>query len=297
MDVQEFSLKRKEYVTEIDAALSSYLEDERILPLMRESMRYSLMSGGKRIRPTVLLACNELCGGTRGIAMPLAAGLEMIHTYSLVHDDLPAIDNDTIRRGRSTNHVVFGEANAILTGDGLLNYAYEVMLEGAERAKSLPAYVRAMYYISECAGPRKLIAGQMADLAHEGDVAAGLKELNYIHDNKTGSLFHAAAVGGALVGCADDDVLKAVTNYSRNIGLAFQIADDILDVTGGEKLGKTTGKDAAAGKLTFVRVYGLDRAEKLAKETAEKAIDALRAFGPEADFLRQIARMVVERDH
>lgn len=294
---QAYQSKREEYIKKIDNALMGYLADARIQPLMRESMNYSLMSGGKRMRPIILLACTELAGGDVDVALPLAAGLEMIHTYSLIHDDLPAIDNDTLRRGRATNHVVFGEANAILAGDGLLNYAYEAMLEGAPKAGDLAAYVRAMTCIAQYCGPRALIAGQVADLAHEGDVAAGQKELTYIHENKTGSLFQAAAMAGGLLAQADQASLDAFDRYSREVGLAFQIADDILDVTGGEKLGKTTGKDAAAGKLTFVRVYGLEQAEALASKTSQEAIDSLAMFGAEADFLREIARVTVERDH
>lgn len=297
MDKQLYLEKRNEYLEVIDTALVDYVAQEKIQPLIRESMRYSLLSGGKRVRPIILLACNELCGGTRDIALPLAAGLEMIHTYSLIHDDLPAIDNDTMRRGRATNHVVFGEATAILTGDSFLNYAYEIMLEGADNAHDMAAYIHAMRFIAECCGPRYLIAGQVADLVHEGDVSAGLDDLNYIHDNKTGSLFRAAAVGGGIVGKANEETLEAFHQYSEALGLAFQITDDILDVKGGENLGKTAGKDAAAGKLTFVRVYGLERAEELAEKKAAEAIDALKSFGNEADFLRATAQFVIERDY
>lgn len=297
MNTRSFDAKRNEYRVAIDESLEQYLEAEMILPLMREAMRYSLLSGGKRLRPMLLLAAGEMCGGDREELLPLASGLEMIHTYSLIHDDLPAIDNDTKRRGRATNHVVFGEANAILTGDALLNYAYEVMLEGAKAAKTQHPYVDAISCIAELSGPRALIAGQMADLAHEGDVAAGIDQLNFIHDNKTGALFRAAALGGGIASQASSQQLEALDTYSTKLGLAFQIADDILDVKGGEKLGKTAGKDAAAGKLTFVRMYGLERAVELGQETSQEAIDALADFGDRADFLRQLANLVVDRDH
>ena len=262
-----------------------------------DSMEYSLKAGGKRLRPILLIEACRALGGDVKKAYPFACAVEMIHTYSLIHDDLPAMDDDDLRRGKPTNHKVFGEGIAILAGDGLLNYAHELMIksivEDVEN-KSLP---RAAYEISNAAGVYGMIGGQCADLEGEGK-PVDLKTLEFIHRHKTGALITAPLKAGAIIGGATKEQLESIEKYGEAIGLAFQITDDILDVVGDEKsLGKKVGSDEANEKSTYPSIYGLEESREMAREQLEKALKQLEAFNDEADFFRELAKHIVERDN
>lgn len=262
-----------------------------------DSMEYSLKAGGKRLRPILLIEACRALGGDVKKAYPFACAVEMIHTYSLIHDDLPAMDDDDLRRGKPTNHKVFGEGIAILAGDGLLNYAHELMIKSIVEDienKSLP---RAAYEISNAAGVYGMIGGQCADLEGEGKTV-DLKTLEFIHRHKTGALITAPLKAGAIIGGATKEQLESIEKYGEAIGLAFQITDDILDVVGDEKsLGKKVGSDEANEKSTYPSIYGLEESRKMAREQLEKALKQLEAFKDEADFFRELAKHIVERDN
>lgn len=262
-----------------------------------DSMEYSLKAGGKRLRPILLIEACRALGGDVKKAYPFACAVEMIHTYSLIHDDLPAMDDDDLRRGKPTNHKVFGEGIAILAGDGLLNYAHELMIKSIVEDienKSLP---RAAYEISNAAGVYGMIGGQCADLEGEGK-PVDLKTLEFIHRHKTGALITAPLKAGAIIGGATKEQLESIEKYGEAIGLAFQITDDILDVVGDEKsLGKKVGSDEANEKSTYPSIYGLEESRKMAREQLEKALKQLEAFKDEADFFRELAKHIVERDN
>ena len=263
--------------------------DEKIL----QAMEYSLLSGGKRLRPILLMAAADTISNDGEKFLPVACALEMIHTYSLIHDDLPAMDNDDYRRGKLTNHKVFGEATAILAGDALLTLAFEVMTrqENVE-SKILLSVIRE---ISTAAGISGLIGGQSIDLQSEGK-KINLATLRKMHLGKTGALFLAAIRSGAMLSGASDEKLDALTKYAENFGLAFQITDDILDVVGDEKsLGKPIGSDARNEKSTYVTLMPLSEAQTLAELTVETAVDALKIFGDEANFLRELVKFLIGR--
>ena len=252
--------------------------------LLYDAMVYSLNAGGKRIRPVLLLASCMAAGGRMEEAMPFACALEFIHTYSLIHDDHPSMDNDDLRRGKPTNHKVFGDDMAILAGDGLLNSAMDLMLGKIEEAALSPdseknlllRRIQAAREISGAAGVRGMIAGQTADIRPDGIDADDQSRLIYIHKNKTGALIRAAVRAGALLGGAEGAVLEAFTVYGEQIGIAFQIVDDMLDVTGNaENLGKNTGMDEQMGKLTYPAVYGLTGSRKKAEEATDRARSAM----------------------
>ncbi len=251
---------------------------------LREAMRYSLLSGGKRLRGCLLLSACELAGGTAEEALPFAAALEMIHAYSLIHDDLPAMDNDTMRRGKPTSHVVFGEAMAILAGDGLLTHAFEVMA-----ASPHPRAFRALGEIARAAGVGGMLGGQVLDVTMEG--AAPNRELvETIQRGKTAALLTAPLTAGLILGGADDAQIEAGRVYGFHLGMAFQIVDDILDLEGDPALmGKTLGKDAKEGKLTWPACVGVDQARADAAAHIEAAAQALEPFGRAADFLKNLA--------
>lgn len=261
--------------------------------LMR-AMEYSLMAGGKRLRPILLMAAADAINNSGEKFITVADALEMIHTYSLIHDDLPAMDNDDYRRGKLTNHKVFGEATAILAGDALLTLAFEVIL----RQKDVPHEIllKVLREISIAAGISGMVGGQAIDLRSEG-VQIDLSTLKLMHLGKTGALFKAAIRSGAILAQASEKNLLALTNYAENFGLAFQITDDILDVTGDAKiLGKSTGSDAKKNKATYVSLTSLDEAKKLAKVAVDDALIALKNFGNEADFLRELVQYLVARE-
>ncbi len=267
-------------------------EDEYPQSLHR-AMHYSLFAGGKRLRPILVLAACETVGGKTDTALNAACAFECIHTYSLIHDDLPAIDNDDLRRGRPTCHKAWGEATAILAGDALLTSAFEIIAKTpTENTKAL---VRATFELARAAGSVGMIGGQTVDIESEGKEIP-FPVLEYIHIHKTGELILASIRCGAILGGADDGQLDALTKYGKATGLAFQIADDILDVEGStEEMGKAAGMDEQKGKATYPSLIGMDESKKRAAELAEKAVWSLSDFGQEADPLRAIARFIVSR--
>jgi geranylgeranyl diphosphate synthase type II len=296
-DLKEFKQdiqKRKEY---IDSCLQKYLAGADTYPaVIHEAMRYAIFNGGKRLRPIMVLEGARLAGGKEENAVPIACALEMIHAYSLVHDDLPAMDNDDLRRGKPTCHIVFGEANAILTGDALLTEAFAVMTEAAQLpGVKLENLVRVIREMANAAGSQGMVGGQVVDLESEGK-SIDFETLKVLHSLKTGKLFQVALRSGAIISDMNQAGLEAVDEYARNFGLAFQITDDILDVSGNQELiGKPTGSDAKNGKTTYTSLFGLDKSRELAGQCVEACITSLQSFGNEADFLRQLACFTLER--
>jgi geranylgeranyl diphosphate synthase type II len=292
-----FDLKTylEEKTEAVNRALDAFLPRESTKPAtIHKAMRYSIFAGGKRMRPAVCLAAAEACGGKEMDAMPLACAVECVHTYSLVHDDLPAMDNDDYRRGKPTNHKVFGEGIAILAGDALLTQAFEI----AAQCKGWPRYSHReiILELTKASGSLQLIAGQVADLEGEGKkLSAG--ELRYIHERKTSALLCCSArLGGMSANCTAAQ-LAALTAFGYNVGLAFQIIDDILDVTQtSEQLGKTAGKDTAAQKATYPSIVGLEKSRKIAKQLTAKAFDSLRIFRGKAQTLEALATHLLHRD-
>lgn len=265
--------------------------------LLSQSMRYSLCAGGKRLRPSMLLAAVELLGGDIEIALDYACAVEMIHTYSLIHDDLPGMDNDTMRRGRPTNHVVFGEGQAILAGDGLLNGAFETMLAAAcSHPESAANALLAIREIATGAGVTGMIAGQAMDLYCESQARADVESLEYIQYGKTACMFiYPLRAAGRLCG-ANEAQLRALTDYGRAFGLLFQATDDLLDVTGSAAdMGKTLGKDAQSGKLTCVSAYGVEGTRDHVEKLRREAVSAMACFGGDAAFFTALADSMVNR--
>jgi geranylgeranyl diphosphate synthase type II len=293
----------------VDAALERWVPDATCAPaIVCDAMRYSLFAGGKRLRPMLVLAAAEAVAARAGRpleeahahGLPAACAVELIHTYSLVHDDLPAMDNDTMRRGRPTAHVVFGEGMAILSGDALLTEAFALVARepaGPQAAELSERRLRAIRVIADAAGAGGMVGGQAVDLLAAAPGATPLDQaaLHDMHSRKTGALIRASAVAGAIMAGATDAQLAAITEYATHIGLAFQIVDDILDVEGASAdLGKTAGKDAAAGKPTYPAIHGLEQSRQLAAACVDRALAAL---GPErlGGQLPAIARWVVNR--
>jgi geranylgeranyl diphosphate synthase type II len=281
----------------VDRALDQVLPSRTAVPrTLEKAMRYSLFSGGKRIRPILALASGEAVGAPVEQIMPFACALEMIHSYSLIHDDLPAMDDDDLRRGKPTNHIVFGEGMAILAGDGLLTEAFRVMAEGALRRGQNPtAAMRAIQEIAVGAGARGMVGGQVADLEAEHKKPTRTL-VDYIHTRKTAALLRAAVRAGAFVGGASPRQFTRLDQYGAAVGLAFQVADDILDVEGGTaKTGKRAGRDAELHKVTYPAAVGMAKAKARARELLDEALVALKSFPAAAEPLRQIAKFVVER--
>lgn len=294
MDLQSYL---KERASLIDATLQSLLPQETLYPhVVHQAMRYSVFAGGKRLRPILCLAGAEAVGGDITRLLPIACALEMIHTYSLIHDDLPAMDNDDYRRGKLTNHKVYGEGIAILTGDALLTLAFEVMAGYGNTHFNAKSVLRVISEIASASGTLGMIGGQVVDLQSEGK-NIDEKTLVYIHSHKTGALFRASLRAGALLFEAEPVYLEALTNYAEYFGLAFQITDDILDVVGEEsKLGKPVGSDTRNQKATYPVLYGLEQSRKLAKEAVEKAIASLKPLPGETKPLELLARYLYERE-
>ena len=278
----------------VERALTEEMAKTPVLDdTLRASMEYSLMAGGKRLRPVLLMAAADAVGADGTKFLPVACALEMIHTYSLIHDDLPAMDNDNLRRGKPTNHVKFSEGIAILAGDALLTLAFTVIL----RQKDVPAeaLLRVVDEISRAAGAEGMVGGQVLDLAAENRQIT-MEELRRVHMGKTGALFHAALRSGAVLAGASEEQLAALTAYADHFGLAFQITDDILDVIGtSEEIGKPVGSDEKNHKSTYVSLTSLAEAQELARNTVEEAVAALDGFGTEADFLRALVTYLVNR--
>ena len=266
--------------------------------VVAEAMAYACEGGGKRIRPVLLLECCRLCGGNPEAALPAAAAIEMIHSYSLVHDDLPCMDNSPLRRGKPSTHAVYGETMALLAGDGLLNLAFETILSVKHRGGlSADGVLGAASALADAAGIDGMVGGQVIDLASEGK-QIDLATLEALQRGKTAALLIAACVMGARLAGATPEQEAAVRVYGENVGLAFQIIDDILDVTAdAAKLGKPVGSDAENEKVTYVSLLGLDEARRLASQRTAVAVEALSVFGSDADSLRQLAMELLTRDH
>jgi geranylgeranyl diphosphate synthase type II len=280
----------------IDRALDRYLPQESVKQTtIHKAMRYSLFAGGKRLRPILCLAAAETSGGKIDHALPLACALECIHTYSLVHDDLPSMDNDDLRRGRPTCHKVFGDGIAVLAGDALLTIAFEIV----SRAKPTRRYDMSLLLreVAVAAGSRKLIAGQVADLEAEGH-QTDREQLRYIHENKTAAILTTSVRLGAMSANANPKQLAAITKFGRALGLAFQIIDDILDVTQtSEKLGKSAGKDVTAKKATYPAVIGLNASRTEARRLTRQAHNSLSIFGAKAEAFHALANYLLEREY
>lgn len=281
----------------VDDALAEYLPvPEGPKAELAEAMNYSLFAGGKRLRPILCIASAEAVGGNHEDVLPVACALEMIHTYSLIHDDLPAMDDDDLRRGKPTNHKIYGEALAILAGDGLLTDAFEIM--------SLPAllekaggrnFQRVISLIARAAGSHGMVAGQAMDMRAEGKkIDSSL--MGFIHEHKTGALITASVSSGAILGGASEEYLELLEQYGKDIGLAFQISDDILDIEGNsEQMGKITGVDVQKGKNTYPSIYGMDKSKEMLKDIIDEAIGLLAVFDECAEPLRLIAGYIIER--
>jgi len=298
MDINRYLQEKKEMV---DSALERYLpKKEELTSNLHQAMQHSLFAGGKRIRPILSIASFEAVGGKGEGVLPFACALEMIHTYSLIHDDLPAIDNDDYRRGKPTCHKVFGEAIAILAGDGLLTEAFRLMTNQPGKDQPLGDEVLVLDLIREvaqAAGVLGMVGGQVVDIESEGKTV-DLPTVQYIHTHKTGAMILASVRVGARLGGAMETDLKVLTRYGENLGLAFQIADDVLNVEGKAALmGKKTGTDLFKGKATYPSVLGIEESKKRSKELVEMAVGALKPLGPEADPLREIARFIIAREY
>ncbi len=261
---------------------------------LAQAMQYSLMSGGKRLRPILLMAAADAVSGSGEKFLTVASAIEMIHTYSLIHDDLPAMDNDDYRRGKLTNHKVFGEATAILAGDALLTLAFEVMTRQENISPEI--LLKVMQEMSIAAGAAGMVGGQSIDLESE-DKKISMSTLQKMHMAKTGALFKAAIRSGAILAGANSEQLDALTIYAEKFGLAFQITDDILDVIGDEKnLGKPVGSDEKNNKSTYVTLTSIETAKNLAQKAVDDAVDALKNFSAEADFLRELVKFLLGRN-
>lgn len=292
-DLSTYLVKRKEA---IEVALDSALPV--IYPeTIYEAMRYSLLAGGKRLRPILCLASCELAGGTISMAIPTACAVEMIHTMSLIHDDLPAMDNDDYRRGQLTNHKVYGENIAVLAGDGLLSYAFEFI---ATKTENVPPQqvLQVIAHLARASGAAGLVSGQVVDMESEGKTDVSLETLNYIHAHKTGALLETCVVCGAILASASEADLQRLSRFAQNIGLAFQIVDDILDITATqEELGKTAGKDVQAGKVTYPSLWGIEESRRQASQLVADAKAQLAVFGSKALPLLAIADFITSRSN
>lgn len=304
MDIKKYLREKKEIV---DSALEGYFPrrsdsaGEGVFPTsLQKAIQYSLFAGGKRIRPVLSMAAFEAVGGRGEGILPFACAVEMIHTYSLIHDDLPALDNDDYRRGKPTCHKVFGEAIGILAGDALLTEAFRLMTNQSLQGPSFrdgELVLDVTHEVAQASGMLGMVGGQVLDIESEGK-EVDFPTLQYIHTHKTGALILVSVRVGAKLGGAREDSLKALTRYGERIGLAFQIADDILNVEGkAALLGKKTGSDLSRGKATYPSLLGLEESKRRAEELIELAVDAIRPFGPEAEPLREIARFILSREN
>lgn len=295
-------MELKTYLSEkaalVDRSLDIYLPQcAGPLAQLVRAMRYSLFAGGKRVRPILCVAGAEAVGGRAQDVLPVACALEMIHTYSLIHDDLPAMDDDDLRRGRPTNHKVFGEAMALLAGDGLLTEAFRMFSHPDLCGRVSPSIiVRTAGIIATAAGCQGMVGGQTVDMELVGKTEVDGSLLEFMHVHKTGALIEASVASGVLLGGGDERDVEAFSLYGRKIGLAFQIADDILDVEGdSETMGKRAGSDIRMNKVTFPKVFGMIRSKEMGARLVEEAIEALARYDEKAEPLRRIARYILER--
>lgn len=294
----DFKKELKERSIYIEDKIESYLpKEEGYQKTIFEAMNYSLRAGGKRLRPILLMEAYKLCQGQGEDFVPYSVAMEMIHTYSLIHDDLPALDNDDLRRGKPTNHIVFGEAMAILAGDALLNTAYETMLNAAFKHSRPELSLRAAYEISRGAGIYGMIGGQVVDVESE-DKKINKDKLDYIHMNKTAAMIVGSVRAGAILAGVDEDRLESLTKYAENIGLAFQIVDDILDIEGDEKLlGKRVGSDLDNDKSTYPSLLGISESKKIVENLIEEAKISLEVFDSDAEFMNALADFIRDRQN
>ena len=293
MDLKEYFNKKRETV---DSFIHSYFRDQRKPALLQKAMLYSLFAGGKRIRPVLALASYEACGGDPAEIVPYASTLEMIHTYSLIHDDLPAMDNDDFRRGKPTNHKIYGEAIAILAGDALLTEAFSILSDASlSRKVNEKNLLKALREIALASGLNGMVAGQVQDILSER-FDPDAETLEFIHMHKTASLIRASVMMGPILYGSADDTLSALSQYGNAVGLAFQIIDDILDIEGdAEVLGKPVGSDERAKKLTYPSLYGIKKSREIAQELISSAVSSLSSFSFRADRLREIANYLLHR--
>ncbi|MFA4828725.1 MAG: polyprenyl synthetase family protein [Thermodesulfovibrionales bacterium] len=293
MDIKKYLKEKKEL---IDSFLKEYFSSPSTPSILGESVTYSLFAGGKRIRPILCLAAYEACDGDSEDILPFASSIELIHTYSLIHDDLPAMDNDDLRRGKPTNHKVFGEGMAILAGDGLLTAAFYMMSNSLSNKNiKNTALIRAIKEISFVSGIHGMVGGQAQDLLSE-DAEPDKETLSFIHKHKTGALISGSLRAGAILANCTKPSLSAITRYGENIGLAFQVIDDILDIEGDTaELGKTAGSDERKKKMTYPALYGIEQSREKAGELISEAIFAIKDFSGKAESLRGIARYFLER--
>ena len=295
--MSNFNDEAKKYANIIEQELQKHIRNKNCIEKkLNDSMEYSLMSGGKRIRATLIISTYKLFKEDFKVAMPFAVAIEMIHNFSLIHDDLPAIDNDDLRRGKPTNHKKYGESTAILAGDGLLNNAYMVIANTILNSKGIEQErnIKAFKEFSEAVD--KMIIGEYVDVEYEGkDISK--QHLEYIHNNKTGALITACCRIGAILAGANDENLEKLTKYSQKIGLAFQIRDDILSVIGNEEiLGKPVGNDKKLGKCTYVKLYGLEEAKIVLKELTNEAVNIMETYDKKGEFLKELALYIENRN-
>ena len=307
----EFEQELKNKVSEAESVIKSYMPD--VIDMQHtvlEAMEYTISAGGKRIRPVLMKACYDMLGGNDKLIEPFMAAIEMIHTYSLIHDDLPALDNDDYRRGRKTAHVVYGEAMAIIAGDGLLNYAYEtaskafLMIDEAdiddvagvkEEITKRKRVEKAMSILARNPGVYGMIGGQVVDVELTGQTLSK-EQLEYIYNNKTGALIEAAMTIGAVLAGATDELVDKISKTAYNIGMAFQIQDDILDETATfEELGKPIHSDQDSGKVTYVTIHGMDEARDKVKSLSESAIDTINELKGDGEFLKELVKFLIHR--
>lgn len=291
-----FKEKLREKQQLVEKELHRILDIEEKPEIIYEAMRYSVFAGGKRLRPVLCLSSCELLGGDIKKALPVACAIELIHTYSLIHDDLPAMDNDDLRRGKPTNHKVYGEAIAILAGDGLLNLGYEVLVRHAlEHPEDYERILKATNEIATASGCKGIIGGQVVDILSQ-NTELTYEELKFMHEHKTAALIEASVCAGAYIAGATEEDIHALREYARLIGFAFQIKDDILDVIGEEeKLGKKVGSDKEKGKFTFVNIFELEKSQEMVVELTQNAVKILDRFGEKALFLKELSNYLIER--
>ncbi|HDR7467802.1 (2E,6E)-farnesyl diphosphate synthase [Bacillus toyonensis] len=287
----------KESKTFVEEKLVSYANELQCPNVLREAMAYSLEAGGKRLRPLLLFATLQAFGKERNLGVGAACALEMIHTYSLVHDDLPCMDDDDLRRGKPTNHKIFGEAMAVLAGDGLLTYAFQIVMAYEQKEISAEKKVRLVLELAKAAGPEGMVGGQVADMEAEGKQLT-IDELEYIHKHKTGKLLEFAVLAGAILSNATKEQEEKLLEFAKNIGLAFQIRDDILDVEGTEEeIGKPIGSDVSNEKSTYTTLFTVDRAKNILEETIAKAKDAISSLQLQDEYLLSICDLIAKRNN
>ena len=293
----EFKDILKQKIDYIETLLNKYMpKEEGYQQTIIKAMNYSLKAGGKRLRPILTLESCKIVGGKEEDAIPFAMAVEMIHTYSLIHDDLPALDNDDLRRGKPTNHKIFGEGMATLAGDALLNYAFELMLSSSIDKEDSNKYLKAINEVAKHAGIYGMIGGQVVDVESENKIIDKDK-LDFIHLNKTAAMIVGCMRAGAIIGGASEEELEKVTKYGRNIGLSFQIVDDILDITGDEEtLGKPIGSDIENHKSTYPSLLGLEKSREIARQLIEEGKSSIDGLSSEIDFLNQLGDYIISRD-